>query len=202
MKSVYGMLLKQGDNVLLPAIFIGIIFLSTSGLAAETAQHVDSGAQLKDFSYRLFDFALLAGFLIWVLKYFKVKELLDARRSRVAKVLREAEEIREEAERKLAEYTEKLEKATREIDEIYAAIKQEGEAEKNRIIVEAQEAAERISKQAQVSAHQEVQQARARLQAETARLSVQLAKASLKQSVNRDDQDRFVSEYLKKVVEG
>jgi F-type H+-transporting ATPase subunit b len=202
MKSVYGMLLKQGNHMLLPAIFIGIIFLSTSGLAAETAQHVDSGAQLKDFAYRLFDFVLLAGILIWALKYFKVKELLAARRSGVAKVLREAEEIREEAERKLAEYTEKLEKATREIDEIYAAIKQEGEAEKNRIIVEAQEAAERIRKQAQVSAHQEVQQACTRLQAETARLAVQLAKASLKQSVNRDDQDKFVTEYLKKVVEG
>ena len=202
MKSVYGMLLKQGNLVLLPAIFIGIIFLSNSGLAAETAQHADSGAQLKDFAYRLFNFALLAGILIWALKKANVKGLLDARRSGVAKVLREAEEIREEAERKLAEYTEKLEKATREIDEIYAAIKQEGEAEKNRIIMEAQEAAERIRKQAQVSAHQEVQQASARLQAETARLAVQLAKTSLKQSVNRDDQDRFVDEYLKKVVEG
>lgn len=202
MKSVYGMLLKQGNHVLLPTLFIGIIFLSTSGFAAETAQHVDSGAQLKDFAFRLFNFALMAGILIWALKKANVKGLLDARRIGVAKVLREAEEIREEAERKLAEYTEKLEKATREIDEIYAAIKQEGEAEKNRIIVEAKEAAERIRKQAQVSTQQEIQQACARLQAETARLAVHLAKASLKQSVNRDDQDRFVTEYLKKVVEG
>jgi len=202
MKSLYVMLLKKRNHVLLPAIFIGIIFLSTSGLAAETAQHADSGAQLKDFVYRLFNFALLAGILFWALRKADVKGLLDARRSGVAKVLREAEEIREEAERKLAEYTEKLEKATREIDEIYAAIKQEGEAEKNRILVEAKEAAERIRKQAQVSANQEVQQASVRLQAETARLAVQLAKASLLQSVNRDDQDRFVNDYLKKVVEG
>jgi F-type H+-transporting ATPase subunit b len=202
MRSVYGMLLKQGNHALLPAIFMGIILLSSPVLAAETAQHADSGAQLKDFAYRLFNFALLAGLLTWVLKKFNVKGLLDARRADVAKVLREAEEIKADAESKLAEYTEKLEKATLEIDEIYAAIKQEGEAEKNRIVLEAKEAAERIRRQAQVSAHQEVQQASARLQAETARLVVQLAHASLKQSVKPDDQDRFVEEYLKKVVEG
>lgn len=202
MKFVYEMLLKQRNFLLVPVLFVGIIFLSTSGLAAETAQHADSGAQLKDFAYRFLNFSLLVGILYWALKKANVKGLLEARRTEVAKVLREAQEIREEAERKLAEYSEKLEKATGEIDEIYSAIKQEGEAEKIRIIQEAKEAAERIRKQAQVSAHQEVQQACVRLQAETARLAVQLAKTTLIQSVNRDDQDRFVDEYLKKVVEG
>ncbi|MDD2335866.1 MAG: ATP synthase F0 subunit B [Geobacteraceae bacterium] len=202
MKFVYGMLPKQGNFLLVPVLFVGIIFLSTSGLAAEAAQHADSGAQIKDFAYRLLNFGLLAGILYWALKKANVKGLLEARRAEVAKVLREAQEIREDAERKLAEYSEKLEKATCEIDEIYSAIKQEGEAEKSRIIREAKEAAERIRKQAQVSADQEVQQACVRLQAETARLAVQLAKTTLIQSVNRDDQDRFVDEYLKKVVEG
>jgi len=196
------MLPNQRNFVLVTALCCCIFLLTTPGLAAETVQHAETGAQLKDFLYRLFNFALLAGLLIWAAKKAKVGELLSARRVEVAKTLREAEEIREEAERKLAEYSEKLEKASREIDEIHAAIKQEGEAEKNRIILEAQEAAERIRSHAQHAAHQEIQQATARLQAETARLAVQLAAASLKQSVTRDDQDRFVDEYLTKVVEG
>ncbi|MHC1697092.1 MAG: hypothetical protein AB9919_03305 [Geobacteraceae bacterium] len=202
MKPAHGMLPNRGNFLLVTAICCGIFLITTPGLAAETVQHAESGAQLKDFLYRLFNFALLAGLLIWALKKAKVGELLATRRAEVAKTLREAEEIREEAERKLAEYSEKLEKASREIDEIYAAIKQEGEAEKNRIIQEAQEAAERIRTHAQFAAHQEIQQATARLQAETARLAVQLATASLKESVTRDDQDRFVDEYLTKVVEG
>lgn len=202
MKFLHGILPKIGRQVLVPAVFIGLTLLATSCFAAETAHHVDSGILLKDFAYRLFNFLLLAGILVWAMKKANVKGLLDARRAEVAKVLRESEEIREEAERKLAEYSEKLEKATREIDEIYAAIKQEGEAEKSRIILEANLAAERIRKQAQVSAHQEVQQATARLQAETAKLAVQLARTTLKESVTRDDQDRFVDEYLSKVVEG
>lgn len=202
MKSASGMLPNQRNFMLVTALCCCIFLLTTPGLAAETVQHAETGAQLKDFLYRLFNFALLAGLLIWAVKKAKIGELLTARRVEVAKTLREAEEIREEAERKLAEYSEKLEKASREIDEIYAAIKQEGEAEKSRIILEAQEAAERIRSHAQHAAHQEIQQATARLQAETARLAVQLATASLKQSVTRDDQDRFVDEYLTKVVEG
>ncbi|MRR54526.1 MAG: hypothetical protein EG822_08450 [Deltaproteobacteria bacterium] len=202
MKPVRGMLSVQGSFLLVTAICSGILLLTTAGLAAETAQHAESGAQLKDFLYRLFNFALLAGILIWAWKKAKVSELLATRRANVEKTLLEAEEIKEEAERKLAEYTEKLEKASREIEEIYAAIKQEGEAEKNRIIQEAKEAAERVRRHAQLAAHQEIQQATARLQAETARLAIELATASLKQSVTRADQDRFVDEYLTKVVEG
>jgi F-type H+-transporting ATPase subunit b len=202
MKPVRGMLPNQRNFFLVTAMCCCVILLTTPGLAAETVQHAESGAQLKDFLYRLFNFALLAGILIWALKKAKVSDLLAARRAEVAKTLIEAEEIKEEAERKLAEYSEKLEKASREIDEIYAAIKQEGEAEKNRIILEAKEAAERIRNHSQLAAHQEIQQATARLQAETARLAVELATASLKQSVTRDDQDRFVDEYLTKVVEG
>lgn len=202
MKAVHGNLPNRRALLLLPAIFLGLILLASSGVAAETVQHADSGAQLKDFLYRLFNFALLAGILIWAMKKANVKGLLAGRRAEVAKVLREAEEIKEDAERKLAEYTEKLEKASSEIDEIYAAIKQEGEAEKNRIIAAANQAAERIRRQAQVAAQQEVQQASAHLQAETARLAVQLARTTLEKSVTQDDQDRFVDEYISKVVEG
>jgi len=202
MKSAHGKLLDRGNLLLLPAISLGLILLATTGIAAETVHHADSGAQLKDFLYRLFNFALLAGILIWAMKKANVTGLLAGRRAEVAKVLGEAQSIRESAERKLAEYSEKLEKASSEIDEIYAAIKQEGEAEKNRIIAAANQAAERIQRQAQVAAQQEIQQASARLQAETARLAVQLATTTLEQSVTQDDQDRFVDEYISKVVEG
>jgi len=183
-------------------LFVMMLFASVvSGFASEGPPHADSYAQLKDFGYRLFNFLILAAILAWAAKKADLKSLLAARRDQIAKALRDAEEARDDAERKLAEYSEKLENATREIDDIYTAIKQEGEAEKSRIIAEAQETAERIREQAKVNARQEVETARAALRAETARLSVQLAETTLKQAVSRTDQDKFVDEYLSKVVE-
>jgi len=170
-------------------------------LASEGAPHADSHAQLKDFGYRLFNFLILAALLTWAAKKADLKGILNARRAGIMKALREAEEAREEAESKLAEYSERLEKAGREIDGIKDAVRLEGEAEKARIIAEAQETAGRIREQARISAQQEVEAARAQLRAETARLSVELAEKTLKQAVSRGDQDKFVDEYLSKVVE-
>ena len=175
--------------------------LTASAFAAEAVHHADSTAQLKDFGYRLLSFAILAAILAWGAKKANIKGLLANRQAAVAKVLQEAAEAREAAEEKLAEYSEKLDKATLEINDIFEAIKQEGQAEKARIIAEANEAAERIREQAKTYAQQEVQMARARLRSETARLAVQLAEESLRLSVTPADHDRFVDEYMNKVVE-
>lgn len=178
-----------------------VLLFAASAFAAEGAPHAEPYAQLKDFGYRLFNFLVLASLLVWAAKKADLKGLLNARRAGIMKALREAEEAREEAENKLAEYSGRLDKATREIDDIREAVRQEGAAEKARIIAEAQETAERIREQARISAQQEVETARAQLREETARLSVQLAEATLKQAVTRADQDKFVDEYLSKVAE-
>ncbi len=62
---------------------------------------------------------------------------------------------RDAAEAKLREYSGKLDQATKEIDELHAAIIREGEQEKERIIAEAKIAAEKIVAQAALSAEQE-----------------------------------------------
>jgi F-type H+-transporting ATPase subunit b len=190
-------------NRLFTALSTLFIFLASVSccFAEQEASHGVSPAQLRDFGWRMLSFSVLVAILWWGAKKADIKGLLAARRDGVAKALQQAAEAREEAELKLAEYNEKLEKATREIDEIYEAIKKEGEAERSRIIAEAMETAERIREQATIAARQEVQTARTRLQAETARLAVQLAEDTLKLNVTRVDQDRFVDEYLSKVVE-
>ena len=183
------------------AFFIVLAVLAHTACAAEAVHHADSAAQLKDFGYRLLSFSILVAILAWGAKKANIKGLLASRQAAVAKALQEAAEAREAAEEKLAEYSEKLEKATLEIDNIQKAIRQEGEAEKARIIAEANEAAERIREQAKAYAQQEVQMARASLRAETSRLAVRLAEETLSRSVTPADQARFVEEYLNKVVE-
>ncbi len=184
---------------LLLAGFAALGFAAEEGGAAHATSH--AALQMKDFGWRVLNFAMLAALLIWGMKKAQVSKLLSDRQAGIEKALKEAVAAREAAEKKYAEYSDKLSKATKEIDEIYASIKKEGELEKERIIAEAKVSAERIKEQAELTAAREVLKARTELQAEAARLAVQLAEQSLKENVGNDDQNRLVGEYLTKVVE-
>ena len=187
---------------LMPVLLLTVLALA--GFASEggeSAHHVDTGKQLKDFAWRVLDFGALLALVIWALKKANVKGTLAARQEGIDKALREAAEAKDAAEKKLAEYSGKLVAANKEIDEIYAAIRTEGEAEKVRIIAEAKVMAEKIREQASQSANQEVLKARTELRVEAARLAVELAEKSIKEKIVKNDQDRLVGEYLTKVVE-
>ena len=189
-----------------PVFQVSAILLLLTGLcavsfAAEGSEVSHRALQMKDFGWRALNFAMLAALLIWGLKKLQVGKLLKDRQAGIEKALKEAVRAREAAERKHAEYSEKLELATREIDEIYAAIKKEGEMEKERIIAEAKVSAEKIREQAEQAASREVLKARAELRREAVRLAVQLAEQKLRENVGKDDQNRLVGEYITKVVE-
>jgi len=174
-------------------------FANEGGEAAPHANH--AAAQMKDFGWRVFDFAVLIAILVWALKKANVKGSMADRQAQIEKSLEDAQSAKAAAEAKLAEYSGKLDRATKEIDEIRAAIVREGEQEKARIIAEAQKAAEKIALQATQSAEQEIIKARAELRAEAARLAVELAAGKLTGAIQKADHDRFVGEYLDKVVQ-
>jgi len=179
------------------AVLAPVLALASGG----GEHHPDSAAQLKDLGWRVVDFALLAGIMIWALKKANVKGSLAERQLQIEKNLREAREAREAAEAKLKEYTEKLEKANQEVDTLRAAMLKEAEAEKQRIVAEAQAAAAKIAVQAAQAADQEVLKARTELRVEAARLAVELAGGKLGSAVQKADHDRFVQDYLGKVVQ-
>jgi F-type H+-transporting ATPase subunit b len=181
-----------------------IIFVANAGFASEGgggAHKPDGGAQMKDFGWRIFNFVVLVGILWFALKKADVKGSLAARQAQIEKDLKDAQEGRAAAEAKLAEYSGKLSQATKEIDELQAAIIREGEQEKERIIAEAKIAAQKIAAQAAQSAEQETVKARSELRAEAARLAVEIASGKLTGAIKKADHDRFVGEYLDKVVQ-
>ena len=187
------------------AYFAVIVLAASTGFASEGgegAHHADhAAAQMKDFGWRVLNFVVLLGILGFALKKADVKGSLAARQAQIETDLKDAQEGRAVAEAKLAEYSGKLSQATKEIDELQAAIIREGEQEKERIIAEAKIAAQKIAAQAAQSAEQETVKARTELRAEAARLAVEIATGKLTGAIQKADHDRFVGEYLDKVVQ-
>ena len=178
-----------------------VVATSATVLAAGGEGHpVDSGVLLKDFLYRLFNFAVTFG----LLAYFVTKPIrkgLAGRKEGIEKSLAEAKAAQEKAEAKFAEYDDKLTKASAEIDDIYAAIKREGELERERILANAREMALKIEEEAKKSAALEIAKARVELQREASDMALKLAEELLKKNFNGNDQNRLVDEYMKKVGE-
>jgi F-type H+-transporting ATPase subunit b len=179
---------------------LAALALPALAFAAGGGDHVDSGVLLKDFIWRCVNFAVMVG----LLGYFITKPIrngLQNRRAEIEKTLAAAAAARDAAEGKAAEYREKLAKAAAEIETIYAAIRREGELERDKILASAKEMAAKIEKEADAKAASAVARAQTELRAEAARLAVALAEELLAKSVTAADQKRLVDEYMQKVGE-
>lgn len=183
------------------AVLTALLWMAMLGIALASGGeggHADSGALLKDFLYRSFNFVVLVGLLAFFISK-PIRNGLVARREGLEKSLRDAETARSEAEARFAEYDAKLSKAAQEIVDICAGIRREGEIERDRIVANAREVAEKIKAEAERTAESEIMRARAELRREAAKLAIELAEELLKKNFTADDHERLVSEYMQKV---
>lgn len=169
-------------------------------IASGDAHHVDSGILLKDFLWRVFNFSITAGILIYFVSK-PLKNALAGRREGIESALKASSEAASTAETKFAEYDAKLTAAESEIETIKASIKEEAEAEKLRIIAEAREMADKIKLEAKNTADNEIAKARRELQQEAVTMAVKIAEDVLKKAMTKEDQSRLIEEYKLKVGE-
>lgn len=193
-------LLLTGVQIILLALCAGLGIASGGEGGAHGSGH-GGAAQWKDFMWRCIDFAALVLIAVWAVKKADMKKALADRQAGIDKALREADEMKIAAEKKFAEYNAKLAQANKEAEDLQKIIREDGLAEKGRIVAEAKIAAGRIKDQAKVMADLEIERARTELRQEASRLAVQLAEQTLKGAMGPADQDRLVGEYLSKVVE-
>lgn len=177
----------------------GAVLLPAMALAAGVDQH-DSGVILKDFIWRCVNFAVMVGLLAYFVSK-PIRNGLQNRRAEIEKTLADAAAARDAAEARARDYQDKLAKAAGEIESIYAAIRREGELERDRILTSAREMSAKIEQEADAKAASAVARARTELRAEAARLAVELAEELLAKSVTAADQKRLVDEYMQKVGE-
>jgi len=142
--------------------------------------------------------------LIILLARFVKKPLasfLSHRQEEIQSALGQSARKKEEAGAHLAEWQKKVDSLNQEVKGLHQRIRDEGEAERKKIVNRAQEESERIHQQTGVIAEQELVKARAALKREMVDLSVELAEKLLKDTMKPQDQERLIQEYIGKVRE-
>ncbi len=184
---------------LIPCLAVCLFWLTTAYASGggETGGH--EGPNWLNFFWRSVNFIVLAGIIYWLLAK-KVKEFFTGRHRGIRTALAEAATAREAAEKKFQEYSAKLDKATGEIEQISEMIRSQGLSEKERIIIEAKKAAEKMKEDTQTRIEQEFKKASQQLRNETVRLSTQMAEELLRKHIQATDHDAMVEDYIAKVV--
>lgn len=168
--------------------------------AAEEGHGGIPSAKIWDLVWRTTNFIVLAGVLFYVLRK-PLSQGLNNRRQNIAQTLSDLEEKKAQAEAGFKELEAKLADMEAERDRIMADYIRSGEDEKNKIIAGAQDMADRIKKQAEVTIQQEISKAKEELTREIAEMSASMAEDLVRKNINDQDQQRLVEEYLNKVVQ-
>ncbi len=167
--------------------------------SGQSGGHGYSSKLWWDLVWRAMNFTILAAVLFKVLKK-PISNLLSGRQASIKDKFDELDVKKSEAEKRYAEYERKLSTIEQEAKKVIQEYIEQGEAEKKRIIEDAEKTAESIKKQAQFAVEQEMKRAKLVLSAEAAELSVKLAEDLIKKNLNESDHKKLINEYIAKVV--
>ena len=178
--------------------FTGIALSSTEGDSGGKHAQVSKGWVATD-TYRVMNFTVLAVALFFLLRKPLAKGL-GARTAGIRDQLSGLEARKKEAEARLAAYTEKLAELDQEAERLVAEYVRQGNEAKERILLEAEQAAEKLEAQALRNIEHEFKTAKIKLQADILEKALVKAEEIIQERITAEDQDRLVDEYLEKVV--
>jgi F-type H+-transporting ATPase subunit b len=169
--------------------------LNLAMMLAEHAADAAHGTPLLDMAARLFNFAILAGTLVYFLKSPIARHLRD-RGTQIRRDLVRAAEMRASASAQLAAVEQKMAALPGELEALRKSGAEEVAAEEARIrqIAEAERA--RLQEQARREIGSQLKLAERRLVARTADLAVAVAAKRVKSTITAEDQARLVDQYL------
>ncbi|HXX80388.1 MAG TPA: ATP synthase F0 subunit B [Thermodesulfovibrionales bacterium] len=195
---------KSGEKASLPIGYWSLLLLSfcifhfaliTLAFGAEEAAH---GGEWKEWLWKILNFAILVGILVWFAKK-PLIEFLKKRTELIEKTLQEAKQARELAEKALAEVEERLKLKDREIEEIIAHAQQSARTEKDLLVQQGEQMKEKILEQAKNNIDYEVRLAKDSIKAEAVEIALELAEKKLKEKLTREEQIRLIEESLAKM---
>jgi F-type H+-transporting ATPase subunit b len=168
------------------------------------AQHA-AGHHEVHVDWKLFGFSII-NFLIWlaiivVLLRKPLVSFLQNRRVVIVEGLEESKRLKDAAEAKFADYSERLAHLDEELAKLRKEMIQAGEAERDRIIAEAESKAARMRRDAQFLIDQQMKQLRVDLTREAIEAAVAAAEDMLRKEAAGGDQQRLADDYLKRLVQ-
>ena len=175
----------------------GIAYAST-GAEGGHGEGSLSPAKLKDLLWRTLNFAVL---LIVLVKFLSkpIANGLRARQQSIKEQFDDLEARKAEADKAYKTYEEKLAAIEQEVNEIIQTAIEQGEAEKERIIEEANRAASDIKRQAEMAIQQELAEAKLQLREQVANQAVVMAEGLIRKNLQEADQVKLIEDYLSKV---
>ncbi len=179
----------------------GILYASGGehgGHDAHAAHDSLSSAKLKDLLWRTLNFIALMVILV----KFLAKPLTEGLRNRRVAIKEQFDSLearKAEAEREYKEYEAKIAGMDAELDKMIQNAIAQGEVEKNKIIEEANQAADNIKRQAENAVHNAINEARKQLMNEVAEKAAVMAEEIIKNNLQDADQAKLIENYLDKV---
>jgi F-type H+-transporting ATPase subunit b len=147
------------------------------------------------FLANLINFAV---FLYVVVRFGKkpLQEALTNRKKTIMKDIDAAAKMKDEAEKRLAQYENKLQHIDDEVERIRKEFREQGERDKERILEEAREKRERMIKDARFLIEQEAKQMRITLMQETVEVAMKAAEEILQAKLSASDHERVAEDFL------
>ena len=156
-------------------------------------------SELWGLFWKAVNFLILAVILYKLLAN-RLKDFFKNRSSAIENEIKEADQAKMEAERRYEELKKKIENIDKEREELLEVYRQEGLAEKERIIDNARREAEKIKEQANRTVDQEVMKAVSSIRREYVESVMNMAEELLRKRLTDKDHERVVTEYIEKVV--
>ena len=159
------------------------------------------GEHLPVWLKLLIQFINFAVLLAVILKFAgkPLKDYLKKRHDLVKERIDEAERRAKEALETKLRYEERLSGLEAEIERFRTSIVEAMEKERTKVLNEAQELAARIREQARLAYEQEMKEALEKVRAEIAGQTIQAATAQVREMFRKEDHDRMVEEFIRKV---
>jgi F-type H+-transporting ATPase subunit b len=128
-----------------------------------------------------------------------VRDFLRSRREEVLAKINQASAKKRAAEALVDEYRAKLANIAQEVQSIQAALHEEGEREKDKLVRQAQATAAKIREDANFLADQEVKMARHKVREEMAEQAVATARQLVERNLAPADQNRLVDDFIQTI---
>lgn len=131
-----------------------------------------------------------------------VRKAMKDRALAVAADIEAARRLHDEAHAKLDEYEAKIKELDANRQAILDDYRQQGEAEKAKLIDEGHHDAERLRSEAKRAGEHELRQAKRKLETELVERAVDAATSLISQQINAADRQRLTADYLTQLEQG